>query len=150
MHGESRWRTRDEGTFTVEIPSWWHKRKVQPIDSHCGEYVSLRVRFNFDEVDELLYRTDKAKARHDELARAYQASVQDEASPQFIRRIGDRFALFTVEQDQKWEDGGYPGKHAVEVFIPYERGGSLNLWITFRDLSDRETALRIAKSIQSK
>ena len=147
---DSRWRIAKEDSFTVEIPTWLRKRKIQPVDSNCGQYGSPRMRLNFDEVSFLLYPPEKAKALHEKFAGAYQTSAQDETRPEFIKRVGERYAHFTVGRDKKWVEWGYPGEYAVEVHIPDLRGGYLSLYVTYCDPADTDTALHIAKSIKFK
>jgi len=140
---ESSWHTADEGTFTVEIPTWLQKQEVHPIDSHCGEYRSPWMRLDFDELYGLGFTPEKGTALHDQFARKFESTPQGESSKEFIKRVGNRFARFKVGD-------GNPGAFVVDVYIPDKRGGYLSLWITYPDPADTETALRIAKSITFK
>jgi hypothetical protein len=144
------WHTVDEGSFTLEIPLWLHRKDEQGIDSHVGEYVSSRMQLDFDEVYGLSYTPEMAKSDHEEFAKEFATSPQNENGPRFIKRIGNRYGRFTVGQDENWPKWGYPGRYAVEVYIPDVRGGYLSLWVTYRDAADTGVALRIAKSINCK
>lgn len=148
--GEACWRTADEGSFTLEIPTWLRKVNGQGMDSHVGQYCSPGLWLDFDEVYGLGYTREEAKARHDKFARAFKISVQDENSSEFIKQIGDRYARYKIGRDKKWVNSGYPGEYAVEVFVPDVRGGYLSVWITYSDPSYREIAVKIGESIKFK
>lgn len=138
---DSQWRIADEGSFTVEIPTWLHKQEIQAIDSHCGVYRSRQVYLSFDEVGGPMYTAEMAKVRHEEFTRAYK-TTQDENNAEFIKRIGDTYARFTLSQDK--------GDHTIRAFIPNLRGSYLSLFVKYRDPAYAETALRIAKSVTRK
>ena len=131
----------------MEIPSWLHKVKVRGIDSHVGEYRSTKMRLDFDEVFGLGYTPEKGKARHEEFARRFEASPQDETSRDFIYRVGQMYAHLTIREDEKYLKAGFPGKNLLELYIPNPGGAYLYLSIAYRDQSNAETALHIAKSI---
>lgn len=148
---ETRWRTFDEGTFTLEVPVWLKKVHDRPLHSHAGEYYARsRMRVNFDEIAAGASNAQKGKTQHDNLARKFASGPQDESSTEFIKKIGDRYAKISVSYSEKWLEAGYPGRNAVEVLVPNPSGGHLSLWITFRDPGETPIALRIAKSIAFK
>jgi hypothetical protein len=144
---KTEWRTADEGSFTLEIPTWLHKVKVQGIDSHVGLYHSARMRLSFDEVFGLGYTPQRGKEEHEEYAHRFKSSPQDDTSRDFIYRVGRRYADVTVGEDEEYLKAGFPGKRFVGVHIPSPAGMYLSVLIVYRDQQDAETALRVAKSI---
>lgn len=144
------WIKADEGSFTFEVPTSLKRQAVQPIDSHCGEYLAGRMRLDFDEVHGLGYTKQIAQAKHDELERDYAKQHDATNTSKFLLKLGKRYARITAGSDKKWVKEGYPGKYAVKFFCPDPAGSYLSISITYQDEKETDIALRIIKSVQVK
>lgn len=143
-HVENSWRAEDLGTFTINVPSWLKRREVQG----AVEFTSSEMQFDFNEVYGFGYTPEQAKRAEDSFK--HRLAFENATPRDFIKRVGNRYAWITVSQSEEWLNGGYPGKNAVQVFIPDLKGGYLDVFITYRDKADTRTALRIAESITCK
>lgn len=135
IFGADGWKQAEEGSFRVEIPADWEKKKVQGIDSHVGRYEGPSGHLEFDQ--EFGYYTASGSRRAIADMKAKEANPNLIPPGEEIWHVDGQLASFSFSSNR------------AAVFIPSEKWQwTLSIRIAFSNEDFLPTARRILESVK--